>query len=423
MTAQFSADGGGIGTAVARRLVLADAAHQYTLAPVADAPVLVVELAPEEGAGTRASEYLRRKDTVARAIAVVDAEGGASDLAVPAEPLAAWAGTGLDEAFVDHLRTALPSTGRAQEAGSVDAALAALGPLMLLRTHAGEPQAHTEVLMCTRIRTIGAVFVRVARFDHAADAGVAELFASAFKYRTELEDFVRVEGNAYLGYEKDIEIEEKVTLVDDAAIWPLTKSLWTAVEKGDFPGFFTDPGYELSRWHFVQYNFEVLAPDDEVGHYAFQSRADGTYRLKMKKFAKDSLRRIETFRNGLEISGEDFEGYLAREFPELSFRRLPGLRRTKFDINVQSATTGHCFGIETDEITLSDGSGRKMRQVETEYLETRRHFGMDGTSIDSELSRLTSLVEAHLADLGIAASRGLYSKLSFLRDSSRSAEL
>jgi hypothetical protein len=198
--------------------------------------------------------------------------------------------------------------------------------------------------------------------------------------------------------------------------------MWTAAEDGEFPGFIPDPGYELTRWHFVQHNFEVLAPDDEVGHYAFQEHPDGRYRLKMKKFAKDSLRRIETFRNGVEIPGADFEAYLAREFPDLRFRRLPGFRRTKFDINIQSVTTGHGFGIETDEVTLDDTTGRKMRQVETEYLGTRRHAGMDGTSIDAELSRLTGLVEAHLARLGIAAERGLYSKLSFLRDCSQPAD-
>ncbi|MFE4832206.1 hypothetical protein [Streptomyces sp. NPDC056672] len=422
MTAQFRVDNGGVGTVVARRLVLADAAYQYTLTPVTAAPVIVAELVPEEGAGARAVEYLRGGDTVARAVTVLDAADRARALALPAEPMATWVGTGLDEAFTDHLRTALVESGQASTSGVTGEGLAALGPVMLLRTHVRARQPYTEVLMCTRIRTIGTLFVRVAQFDHAADASLGEIVTAAFKQGTELEDFVRIEGNAYLRYEDDIEIEEKVTLVDDAPIWPLTKSMWTAVENGMFPGFITDPGYELTRGHFVQYNFEVLAPDDEVGHYAFQKRADGVYHLKMKKFAKDSLRRVETFRPGVEIPGDGLEGYLAREFPGLSFRQLPGLRRTKFDINVQSVTTGHCFGIETDEVTLSDGSGRKMRQVETEYLETRRHAGMDGASIDAELGRLTDLVEAHLAGLGIAADRGLYSKLSFLRDCSQSSD-
>ncbi|MEU1407139.1 hypothetical protein ABZ471_33165 [Streptomyces sp. NPDC005728] len=407
---------------MARRLVFADVAHQYSVAPVADAPVCVVELVPEEGSGARAVEYLRQGDTVARAVSALDATGGATALDPPAEPLATWAGTRLNEDFTAYLRTALAAPGQAPDADSGDESLEALGPVMLLRTHAGEQQPYTEVLMCTRIRAIGALFVRVAQFGHSVDSDLGELVTAAFKHRTELEDFVRVEGNAYRGYEKDIEIEEKVTLIDDASIWSLTKSMWTAVENGDFPGFITDPGYELTRWHFVQHNFEVLAPDDEVGHYAFQENLEGKYRLKMKKFSKDSLRRVETFRKGLEIPGADFEDYLAREFPDLRFRRLPGFRRTKFDINVQSVTTGHCFGIETDEVTLSDTTGRKMRQVETEYLETRRHAGMDATSIDTELSRLTSLVEAHLARLGIAAERGLYSKLSFLRDCSQPAD-
>ncbi|MFI7288293.1 hypothetical protein ACIBRY_16825 [Streptomyces anulatus] len=408
--------------AVARRLVLADIAYQYTVASVEDAPVCIVELAPEQGSGTRAVEYLRQGDTAARTVSVLDATGKAQTPEPPAEPTATWARTGLDEGFTDYLRTALAALGRPLGADSGNGPLEALAPVMLLRTHADERQPFTEVLMCTRMRAIGVLFTRVAQFTHSVDVELDELVATAFKHRTALENFVRVEDKTQLLYEQDIEIEEKITLRDEANIWSLTQSMWTAVEAGDLPGFIPDPGYELTRWHFVQHNYEVTSPVDRVGHFAFQEYPDGRYRLKMKKFAKDSLRRVETFRNGIEVPDADFDGYLAREFPDLGFKRLPSLRRTKFDINIQSVATGHCFGIETDEVTLSDGTGRTMRQVETEYLDTRRHDGMDGSTIDAELSRLTTLVGAHLAGLGISAERGLYSKLSYLRDSSQTAD-
>lgn len=422
MTAQLPADDQGSDMTVARRLVLADIAHQYTVAPVENAPVCIVELTPQQGDGVRVVEYLRPEDTVARSVSVLDAAGLARTTEPPAGPTAAWARTGLDEGFTGYLRTALAALGHPSAAAPGDEPLASLAPVMMLRTHEGAEQSRTEVLMCTRVRAVGMLFTRVARFDHSAGTELGALVATAFQHRTELENFVRVEDKTQLLYEKDIEIEEKITLLDEANIWSLTKSMWAAVEAGALPGFIPDPGYELTRWHFVQHNFEVTAPADRVGHFAFQGYPDGRYRLKMKKFAKDSLRRVETFRNGIEVPEGDFESYLAREFPDLSFKRLPSLRRTKFDINIQSVATGHGFGIETDEVTLSDGTGRTMRQVETEYLDTRHHDGMDGSTIDSELSRLTTLVEAHLAGLGISAKRGLYSKLSFLRDSARTAD-
>ncbi|MEV6165593.1 hypothetical protein AB0L71_27495 [Streptomyces sp. NPDC052052] len=400
--------------AVTRRLVFADVAHQYSVAPAADASAFVAELAA--GNGTRAMEFLRREDTVARAFTVVDAAGTERALTAPTKPLTTWACTEFTEEFTAYVR----SSPRAGEEGPnpLDDPLAALGPLMLLRTHHDNEQPFTEVLMCSRTRTLGTLFTRVAQFPHSAAIGLAELVATAVKHRTHLEDYVRIESNAYLSYEQGVEIEQKVTLTDEVSIWSLTKDIWTAVENGDFPGFITDPGYELTRWHFVQHNFEVLAPAEEVGHYAFQENPDGRYQLKMKKFSADALRREETFRKGVEVPAADFEGYLAREFPALRFRRLPGFRRTRFDVNVQSVTTGHSFGIETDEVTTSDVAGRTLRQVEMEYLETRRHAGMDAASIDSELNRLTDLVEALLARRGIGAERNLYSKLSFLRDCS-----
>lgn len=414
MTAQLATGSGDPGAAVARRLVIADLAYQYPVAPVDGMPVLVAELAAEAGDEPRAMEFLRPEQTVTQKVSAIDARGVQRSLAPPAEPLTTWADTDISKDFTGYLRTAFPA--EAEVPDYTNPPLSALTPLMLLRTHATAAQPYTEVLMCARLRTIGVLFVRVARFSHSADASLSKLVTEAMEHRFELQDYVRFESNAFLPYEKGVEIEQKVTLRHEASIWSLSKGMWTAVENGDFPGFITDPGYELTRWHFVQHNFEVLGPAEEVGHYAFQENPDGSYALKMKKFSADALRREETFREGVRVPGGDFEAYLAMEFPALRFRRLPSFQRTRFDVNVESVTTGHCFGIETDEVTVEAAGGRKLRQVEMEYLQTRRHEGMDASSIEDDLDRLTSLVEAYLARIGVAAERNLYSKLSFLRD-------
>ena len=395
-------------SSVTRHLVLGDAALQYTVAADPGTPLLVLELAPEPGDGARAMEFLRPADTTARSVSAVTASGGSSR-SWPAEPLATWSGTGVTPEFEAHFRAT-------RQQGGEQSNLSSLAPVMLLRTHTAAPDPYTEVLMCARVRSIGVLFVRVGRFDHPAESDATALVPEALALSTSLQDNVRIEGNAYVTYEPGIEIEQKIDLDDDVSIWALTKDLWAAVENGEFPGFITDPGYELTRWHFVQHNFEVLAPAGEIGYIAFQENPGGRYQLKQKKFPADALRREETFRKGVVVPDGRFEDYLAREYPALEFRRLPGFMRSRFDVNVQSVVTGHYFGIEVDEVTVLAPRSPRLRQVEMEYLETRWHAGMDPASIDTDLERLTCLVEAQLAKHGISGRRSLYSKLSFLRD-------
>ncbi|MGW0581785.1 hypothetical protein ACWD25_38935 [Streptomyces sp. NPDC002920] len=400
---------------VTRYLVVADVAHQYSVAPTPDAPQIVAELAAQTGNEARALEYLRSEDTVTRNVSLFGPIGRTGTLAPPPAPVGVWGPNEFTAAFFAYLREA---TGAWQEEhSSLRVDLSHLGPEMLLRTHTADAQPYTEVLMCARVRTSGVLFVRVAQFDHAHETPLSDLVAQAFEHSTAMQDRVRMESDGFVEYEDGIEIEQKITLLDEASIWSLTKGMWAAVENGDFPGFITDPGYELTRWHLVQHNFEVLAPADKSGHYAFQQRPNGKYHLKMKTFPEDALRRKEAFRWDVDVPGADFEGYLAREFPDLRFKKLPTFRRTRFDLNIQSVVTGHYFGIETDEVTISHTGGRKLRQVEIEYLKTRWHAGMDASSIDAEMNRLTELLRTFIAKQGIGAERSFYSKLSFLRDS------
>jgi hypothetical protein len=397
---------------VTRHLVFGDVSCQYSVTPIPDAPLLAAELAAEPGVGRRAMEFLRRPQTASSSVSVIGVEGTVRTVDLGPESVETWASLGFTAELAARL------SGPQDPAGSgelIGGGLDTLAPLMLLRTHRKAEQPFTEVLMCGRVRSIGTLFVRVAQFTHTAEAGINELISGALERSASLQDNVRIEGNAYTAYEKGIEIEQKVNLLDEVSIWSVTQSLWSAVENGEFTGFITDPGYELTRWHFRQHNFEVTAPASEIGHIAFQETPSGTYQLKLKRFAEDALRREEIVYKGIEIPDADFAGYLRRNYPSIQFKHLPSFTRTRFDINVQSVITGNYFGVETDEVLLLDQDGPKLRQVEMEYLETRWHEGMDPSNIDEDMERLTGLVERHLADRGIAAERSFYSKLSFLK--------
>lgn len=412
MNSHLTDNNGTSSAAVTRYLIVADIAHQYSVAPTPNTSWIVAELdAPAENEA-RAVEYLRTGETAARTVRLIGPRE--NTLVTSPVPVPVWGTNDFTAEFAQFLR---PSAEQEGEQGPRATDLSPLAPLMLLRTHAADEHLHTEVLMSARVRTSGLLYVRVARFEHPADIGLSDLVATALAHATALQDRVRMESDGFLTYEEGVEIEQKITLLDEASIWALTKEMWTALENREFPGFITDPGYELTRWHLVQHNFEVLAPADRSGHYAFQLRPNGKYHLKMKTFPEDALRRSERFRWDVEVPGNDFEAYLTREFPDLRFERLPSFRRTRFDLNVQSVITGHYFGIETDELTLSDAGGQRLRQVEIEYLKTRWHAGMDPSSIDSEMNRLVDLLTAFLAERGITSERGFYSKLSFLRDS------
>ncbi|WP_200263830.1 hypothetical protein [Streptomyces sp. HSG2] len=406
MDAQIISDGESAGGAVVRNLIFGDVAHQYTVAPHSSAPLLAVGLEDESGGSERALEFLRPAGTAARSLSLVPPNGPVRKLSEPTEPFPTWDFTGFTTELEQH----------AQLSGD----LGSLVPLMMLRTHTNVSRPYTEVLVLGRVRSIGVLFVRVARFDHPARTDIADLVRQALTVSDAMTDYVRIEGNAYFTYEQGIEIERKVNLLDEVSIWELTRDMWQSIEAREFDGFITDPGYEFTRWHFVQHNFEVIDPDSEVGHIAFQECPNGKYQLKQKKFREDSLRREEIFRKGVEVANREFEEYLAREYPLLTFRRLPSFTRTRFDLNVISTVTGHCFGIETDEIAVIGAPEQKLRQVEIEYLETRQHEGMDAASIDTDLDLLTRLVEKHLHKRGTVAERSFYSKLSFLKDCMKS---
>lgn len=276
---------------------------------------------------------------------------------------------------------------------------------------AGGP--HSHVYSCSRIRESGLLFSRI--WSGATPAGttpVASIRRACAEQPVLLRRFTD-ESVQTTRYESDLEIELKLTLQESVSPWEIAYRLAEAVQSRRVQGFLPDLGNELQRWTYDQYTFEVLAPEEKSGYVAFMSDADGTHVVKYKHFAEDALRRTERFEVGITIAPEQFAEYLQTVIPGAVLRPLPHLVRTRFDVNVESAATGHFFGLEMDEVRAD---GRSLQQLEIEYHKTRAAYGAEGASIDAELSRIADQAQKLLAEWGITTQRGYLSKLSFLRE-------
>ncbi|MET8233415.1 hypothetical protein ABZS77_22375 [Micromonospora sp. NPDC005298] len=319
-----------------------------------------------------------------------------------------WCGCALSESLRTDLRGAWP---RAAGAGSIDF----LSPIMVLRLHGSPERTTVEVLACTRLREVGAVFARVAECEFPAGATPDDVVPVALKSVGNLREHVAVENQVFRNLVPGIEIENKITLHGDVSIWQLTSEMASQVGSASFPGFIPDVGNEVQRWEVFQHTFEVLSPEAERGYIAFQEQPSGAFMLKHKVFAEDTLRRVETFRHNLTVPGGDFAAFLDLEYPHLTVRALRTFSRTRFDVNLESSATGHFFGIEIDEVRTA-GDEHVLRQAEVAYHRSRIHDGLDIATVEPELERLTNLVDSYLTRNGVDHERTFYSKLSFLRD-------
>lgn len=385
-----------------RYLVLGDVSYQYDVCRSRRGWLLICELA--DGHGTRRGvEYLRPPETTAAKITLVHPDGRRRNLDLP-DPIQTWHGCFISDELAAHVAgiggVSDPSTGHSL-----------LAPLAVIQAHEESPML-VETLMSTRLRAAGAVFARVNQRAHPAPFDpadhVVELLANARDYR----EFLITEWQGWKTFEQGTEIEAKLTLLGDQPIWPLASHVCAAVDEGQFPDFIPDVGNEMQRWEFAQETFEVLGPPSERGYVGLVTNARGTY-ARRKRFQQDCLRREESFIP--DVPAGDRSVYLRSAFPGLTFRELPTFHRTRFDVNVESATTGHFFGIEIDEVTTSDGL-HTLRQVEMEYHRSRVHDGLRSDQIDVELERLVGLVSTILERDGVLFERNYYSKLSFLRD-------
>ncbi|TNH29645.1 hypothetical protein FHG89_11600 [Micromonospora orduensis] len=392
---------------VRRILVLGDPALQYSLVPRKRLPIVTIDLPADPDGGDRAVEYLRPIDTASVSIRLLPQDSAPVEVPVEvARPT--WSGCALSESMRTHLRSVWPGAAATES-------IEFLSPVMVLRLHESQERTRVEVLACTRLREVGAVFARVAECEFPSTATADDVVPVALKSAGNLREHVAVENHVFRNLVPGVEIENKITLRGDVSIWRLTSEMASQVGSASFPGFIPDVGNEVQRWEVFQHTFEVLNPAAERGYIAFQEQPSGAFMLKHKIFAEDTLRRVETFRHNLAVPGRDFAAFLDLEYPHLTFRALRTFSRTRFDVNLESSATGHFFGIEIDEVRTA-GDEHVLRQAEIAYHRSRIHDGLDVATVEPELERLTNLVDSYLARNGVDRERTFYSKLSFLRD-------
>lgn len=392
---------------VRRLLVLGDIGRQYAVERRPGAALVVVELPHGEAGKPCAVEYLRPVDTRTDRITVLSDIGEPISSIFLGERMQTWNGIGSDRALKTFLtQLDIP------ENTTID--LETFSPLMLIRSHTGTAGKMHEILVCTRLREVGTLFARVARLASGSDVDLGQLILRASEAAGALHEYVGTDFQLYTRFEPETEIELKIGLEGSVSPWGIASSLAQSVGNGELAGFIPDVGNEHQRWQSAQETFEVTKPTEEAGYFAFISLPSGKYILKRKRFIHDGLRREETFEADVVVPEGDFSAVLTEKYPDMTTRRLPFFTRAKFDVNVESAATGHFFGIEIDEVMVPHYNST-LRQVEIEYHRSRIHEGVDASGIDEEIERLACLVELHLQNIGVAGERTFYSKLSFLR--------
>ncbi|MFF0659405.1 hypothetical protein [Micromonospora tulbaghiae] len=212
----------------------------------------------------------------------------------------------------------------------------------------------------------------------------------------------------------DRELEYKFTLFPPVDIWAATARLYDRLRAGGLPGYLMEYADEFQTWDYLNHLFEVAAPAHEQGYVSFIPSTDGRYLMKRKWFAQDALERREEHRKGIVASG-GLDRFVAEEL-RLRARRLPTFRRVRYDVNFESARTGHVYGVFFDHCSLVADPTVVLSQCELEYLRTRSVLPPDEAAVRVELDEIAAWLEAFLADSGLPNERGYYSKLSFLRD-------
>lgn len=293
-----------------------------------------------------------------------------------------------------------------------------LVPVLLVAERAGAGHVERAVYSCSRIRQSGMLFSRIWRGEHPAGHTLADTVSQACTEGRHLHERFSDESAQSQQFEDGVEIELKFTLLDEVSPWVLASDLAAAVQRRELDGFLPDLGNELQRWSYEQETFAVEGPAGKSGYVAFMHYYDGTYIVKYKFFEQDTLRRIEQFDEGVVLKPEEFADYVRSKIPGAEIRALPHLTRARFDVNVESALTGHFFGLEVDEV---HAGGRVLRQLEIEYHKSRACDGVSAQSVEPELHRLSKEAGRLLSTWGVRADLGYLSKLTFLKEAAAAA--
>jgi hypothetical protein len=211
------------------------------------------------------------------------------------------------------------------------------------------------------------------------------------------------------------ELEYKYTLDPPVDIWTLTVELYQRLRDGALPGYVMEYRDEFQAWDYVNHLFQVTAPEPDRGYVSFIPTTDGANLVKRKWFKTDSFERRESHTYGVRPAG-GFDDYVRDEL-KVSATRLPSFRRVRYDVNFESTRTGHVYGIFFDHVSLIDAPRTVLNQCELEYLRSRTVLEPDPGGVLTEIGEIAGWLEVFLREHALNATRGYYSKMTFLLDS------
>jgi hypothetical protein len=110
--------------------------------------------------------------------------------------------------------------------------------------------------------------------------------------------------------------------------------------------------------------FDVTGPESELGYASFVRTVDGGHVLKRKWYAEDAFARREKLYPELDVPPIGFEGHLRNPLG-LQVTAMPPFR---YDVQCESMTTGHIYGIFLDHCSLLDAPDVVLSQCEDEVL-------------------------------------------------------
>ncbi len=219
--------------------------------------------------------------------------------------------------------------------------------------------------------------------------------------------------NFFKKYLPDDEIEYKYNLAHDVNIWRLANRLCQRVEQGRLSGFTPHFAHPISHWDFDNYLFEISDPPEEKGYISFIPTARGTYIIKKKVYAEDSLIRKEYRQREVTIAGT-LDEYLREHLPGVVYRQLPHFQRIRYDVDIESLVTGNIYSVMFDRSTVLDGEYPPLVQCEVEYIQTRSCYSP--RDVLAELDTIRAVTTAFLAEQQAAPVATFYSKLTYLQD-------
>ncbi|MEU5693408.1 hypothetical protein [Actinosynnema sp. NPDC020468] len=287
-----------------------------------------------------------------------------------------------------------------------------LVPLWYLAVRDGELHVHAQV----RFRAEDACFIRITPAPiPVADVGSLEWLPEAVARHAERSLFLNNHQRYYRKCFPGKELEYKYTLAPPVDVWTLTTRIHQRLVAGALPGYLVEYRDEFQAWDYGNHLYHVTAPEEDRGYVSFIPTTDGRNLVKRKWYKADAFDRRESHTYGV-VPEHGFDEYVRSELG-VTATRLPPFRRVRYDVNFESARTGHVYGIFFDHVSLVAAPDVVLNQCELEYLRSRTVLEPSEQDVLAEIEEIALWLEAFLREHGLTDERGFYSKLTFLLDS------